>query len=109
QCAAEGVVARARDRGGLGVGRLAVFDEVAQRGLFLGADRHVERHRVAGVVEQVRDLLGGGGGTPESAASSACVASRPSRWCMSRLIRASLFTCSTRWTGSRIVRAWSAM
>ena len=25
------------------------------------------------------------------------------------LIRASLFTCSTRWTGSRMVRPWSAM
>ena len=46
---------------------------------------------------------------PDSAASSSWVASRPSFWCRSRLIRASLFTCSTRCTGSRMVRAWSAM
>ena len=46
-----------RDHGGLGVGGLAVLDEVAERGLLVGADRHVQDYRVAGVVEQVGDLL----------------------------------------------------
>ena len=47
---------------------------------------------------------------PDSAASSSSVASRPSCWCRSRRdALASLLTCSTRWTGSRIVRPWSAI
>src|ERR1700722_6211601 len=37
--------------------RFGVLDEVTQRRLFLGADRHVEAHRVAAVLQQVVDLL----------------------------------------------------
>ncbi|CFE77772.1 Uncharacterised protein [Mycobacterium tuberculosis] len=48
-------------------------------------------------------------GMPDSAASSSSVASRPRCWCISRLIRASLLTCSTRCTGRRMVRLWSAI
>src|ERR1700761_9801911 len=41
----------------LGGHRFGVLDEVTQRRLLLGADRHVEAHRVAAVLEQGVDLL----------------------------------------------------
>ncbi len=41
----------------LGRHRLGVFDEVAERGFLVAADRHVEAHRVAAVLEQIGDLL----------------------------------------------------
>src|SRR5215470_752487 len=56
---AQVVLQQAGDHGGLGVGRLGVLDEVAKRRLLLVADRHVQAHRVARVVEQVGDLLDG--------------------------------------------------
>ncbi len=51
------VVHEAGDHHGLGGRRLGVLDEVTQRGLLVGADRHVQGDRVAGVVQQVGDPL----------------------------------------------------
>src|SRR3954470_2677408 len=48
---AQVVLQQARDHGALGVRRLGVFDEVAQWGVLLGADRHVQAYRVTRVVE----------------------------------------------------------
>ena len=49
------------------------------------------------------------GSTPISQASSSTVASRPSSWCSCRCTRASLLIVSTMCTGTRMVRAWSAI
>ena len=49
------------------------------------------------------------GVVPISAAISSAVGSRPRLACSSRCTRISLLICSTMCTGTRIVRAWSAM
>src|SRR6266511_4045266 len=48
-------------------------------------------------------------GTPSSRAISPTLGSRPSRVDRSRRVRTIRLTCSTMWTGMRMVRAWSAM
>src|SRR5437660_520662 len=52
---AQVVLQQAGDDRALRIGRLAVLDEVTERSVLLRADRHVQAHRVARVVEQVGD------------------------------------------------------
>ncbi len=82
-----------------------VLDEVAEVGLLL-ADRRLQRDRLLGDPLDLGDPVRA---MPISAASSSTVASRPSSWWSWRCTRASLLIVSTMCTGTRMVRAWSAI
>src|SRR5690606_25685057 len=51
QHAADIVVQQAGDYGAFGRCRLGILDEITQRGFLVVADRHIQAHRIAAVVE----------------------------------------------------------
>ncbi len=95
------------DDGVLGRGGLGVLDEVAERCLLVAADRHVQAHRVAAVVEEIGDLLG----RDARLVGQFVVGGLATELLMElTLDPGELVHLLERWTGgSRIVRLWSAM